>query len=241
MTRAEAIAEIKDRIDLAKYVESSYADCLTIESLEMALEALEFSQNVPNDDLISRKAAIDAVSDACFELRGVFGDCEDALKALPSAQPERLTDDDFETIRIHLNAYKESLCNQRRWKEAEDYQRLINRFMSFASVQHERCIAEIKIDVDDLEKLVAEKVEEIKNMPIQSLITEPHWIPCSERLPEHDGELYLVTDYCEQINRKRIHMSCCYVNREGFWSDVPIGYKVIAWMPLPEPWKGEEE
>ena len=42
-------------------------------------------------DLISRQAAIDAVSDACFELRGVFGRCEDALKALPSAQPEPKT------------------------------------------------------------------------------------------------------------------------------------------------------
>lgn len=41
-----------------------------------------------DDDTISRAAAIDAVSDACFELRGVFGRCEDALKALPSAQLE---------------------------------------------------------------------------------------------------------------------------------------------------------
>lgn len=45
------------------------------------------------DDLISRQAAIDAVNDACFELRGVFGRCEDALKALPSAQPEIKTDE----------------------------------------------------------------------------------------------------------------------------------------------------
>lgn len=42
-------------------------------------------------DTIYRQAAIDAVSDVCFELRGVFGRCEDALKALPSAQPERKT------------------------------------------------------------------------------------------------------------------------------------------------------
>ena len=41
------------------------------------------------DDTISRQMAIDAVSDACFELRGVFWRCEDALKALPSAQPEQ--------------------------------------------------------------------------------------------------------------------------------------------------------
>jgi len=57
------------------------------------------------------------------------------LKKLPSAQPEQLTDDDFETIRIHLNAYKEKLCNQKRWKEAEEYQRIIDRFVAFASAQ----------------------------------------------------------------------------------------------------------
>lgn len=55
-----------------------------------------------------------------------------------SAQPERLTDDDFETIRIHLNAYKEKLCNQQRWEEADEYQRIIDRFMAFASAQPER-------------------------------------------------------------------------------------------------------
>ena len=49
-----------------------------------------------------------------------------------------MTDDDFETIRIHLNAYKERLCNQRRWKEAEEYQRIIDRFMAFASAQPEQ-------------------------------------------------------------------------------------------------------
>jgi len=62
---------------------------------------------------------------------GYFGTAPDEV--MP--QPELLTDDDFETIRIHLNAYKEKLCNQRRWKEAEEYQRIIDRFMSFASAQ----------------------------------------------------------------------------------------------------------
>ena len=90
------------------------------------------------DDLISRGEAIDAVSDA---FKGVFVEHEDIAKKLlgklPSAQPEPLTDDDFETIRIHLNAFKEKLCNQQRWKEAEQYQRIIDRFMAFASAQPE--------------------------------------------------------------------------------------------------------
>ena len=69
---------------------------------------------------------------------------------------------------------------------------------------------------------------------------EPQWIPCSERLPEHDGEKYLVTLYSDRINVVSVRISYCYMNRDGFWSDVPVGYKVTAWMPLPEPWMGEQ-
>ena len=96
-------------------------------------------------DLISRWAAIDAI---CGECQANCIPCEcfpcgeiKAVQALPPAQPERLTDDDWETIRIHLNAYKEKLCNLHRWEEAEEYQRIINRFMSFASAHPEiiRC------------------------------------------------------------------------------------------------------
>ena len=88
------------------------------------------------DDLISRQAAIDApvkmVSEG-LEWIPVYH-----IKELSSAEPERLTDDDFETIRIHLNAQKEKLCNQQRWEEAEEYQRIIDRFMAFASAEPER-------------------------------------------------------------------------------------------------------
>lgn len=109
------------------------------------------------DDTISRADAIDAVRKNTFRLTfaeeqncegrvawsadAVYSDViESALRELPSAQPERLTDDDFETIRIHLDACKEKLCNQGRWKEAKEYQRIYDRFMAFASAQPERDI-----------------------------------------------------------------------------------------------------
>ena len=38
------------------------------------------------DDLISRQAAIDAVSRGCQEFRGIFAECEKKLNALPSAE-----------------------------------------------------------------------------------------------------------------------------------------------------------
>lgn len=66
---------------------------------------------------------------------------------------------------------------------------------------------------------------------------EPNWIPCSERLPEEQG-LYLVTE----LEFERIEIDIRYFNIDGdnkFWSgwgDDPV----IAWMPLPEPYKCEE-
>lgn len=72
-----------------------------------------------------------------------------------------------------------------------------------------------------------------------NLPSAQQWVPCSERLPEHDGEKYLVTLYSDRINVVSVRISYCYMNRDGFWSDVPVGYKVTAWMPLPEPYKGE--
>ena len=89
------------------------------------------------DDLISRQAAIDAViKHLQLDYEYAWG-VREAINGLPSAEPEHLTDEDFETIRIHLNAYKEQLCNQHRWEEAEEYQRIIDRFMAFASAHPE--------------------------------------------------------------------------------------------------------
>ena len=109
------------------------------------------AQNIPNDDPISKKMAIEAINTwdkfGVDERSRVVRWCEGlepyvrlrdvvtSMAKLPSAQPERLTDDDFETIRIHMNAYKEKLCNQQRWEEADEYQRIIDRFMAFATTQ----------------------------------------------------------------------------------------------------------
>jgi len=72
------------------------------------------------------------------------------------------------------------------------------------------------------------------------------WIPCSERLPEKDGK-YLCT-----VNRElRVVRTMFY--RPSAWdaenkckwktSDDFYAYDwfVLAWMPLPEPWKGADD
>lgn len=70
------------------------------------------------------------------------------------------------------------------------------------------------------------------------------WIPCSERLPEDRKEkmVYLSSDRISIAiyNEHRLPHSGCAI---GWGYRVPDGYidfeteEVIAWMPLPEPYK----
>lgn len=70
------------------------------------------------------------------------------------------------------------------------------------------------------------------------------WIPCSERLPEEPfGCLVTVMD-CEPSTQTDFENILPYfVGYDGHsWNDEDgeeIPFEVIAWMPLPEPYKGE--
>lgn len=64
--------------------------------------------------------------------------------------------------------------------------------------------------------------------PPQAL-EQTRWIPVSERLPE-DGK-YLICTYDGYI-------ATIMYDRSMGWL---LNYNIIAWMPLPEPYKGESE
>ena len=68
---------------------------------------------------------------------------------------------------------------------------------------------------------------------LEKQIQEPRCIPCSERLPEDEGD-YLVTFELSFMN----FVEVCTFNKYG-WDKG--GYdEVIAWMPSPEPYYGGE-
>ena len=75
----------------------------------------------------------------------------------------------------------------------------------------------------------------IRNVPTADIRTDRpkgEWIPVSERLPENNGH-YLVTE-----KRGRV---CSYVfrkegNSEEYWRRC-----AVAWMSLPDPYKGGEQ
>ena len=64
------------------------------------------------------------------------------------------------------------------------------------------------------------------------------WIPCSERLPDEKKEVLISADGDLYIAEYEMYHS------KEYWSEV-IEYRnvtdVDAWMPLPEPYRGEQE
>ena len=72
------------------------------------------------------------------------------------------------------------------------------------------------------------------NMAIEALKQEPRWIPVSERLPEINKDI-LVCDRDEDIYISHLTQYNNFFSKQG---DEIRGVK--AWMPLPEPYKEEE-
>lgn len=75
---------------------------------------------------------------------------------------------------------------------------------------------------------------------IESLPPAQQWIPVEERLPE-PGKRVIVTyerTYSDTGRTRRLVVDMIYSARTG-WNDTPY-IKTVAWMPLPDPYKGEE-
>jgi len=89
----------------------------------------------------------------------------------------------------------------------------------------------------------AEPCEDYKSIADLPSVTQKsgNWISVSKRLPENSGN-YLITYYLED---KRETQEAVYIEEKDKWfdiTDIEITLAVIAWMPLPKPYKeGESE
>ena len=112
--------------------------CLAIDALKDLPSVIPTPPNTSNTlgalDCIDRQSAIEDAREAFKRNPTMAIRVMDLIKSMPSVQPTQLTDEDKETIRIHLSAIKEGLCNQRRWNEAREYEELITRLLSTSFV-----------------------------------------------------------------------------------------------------------
>ena len=84
----------------------------------------------------------------------------------------------------------------------------------------------------------------LKDLP--SAQPEQRWIPCGERLPEEDGQ-YLITVKYKHVNDSYEDVYAEHGEwYDGRWDMFCFGHcgeveDIIAWMPLPEPYKEDDK
>ena len=96
-------------------------------------------------------------------------------------------------------------------------------------INRQDAIDALSEDIEDC-FVLHDAIKSIKFVP-----SAQQWIPCSERLPDYHEEV-LVT------SRGEVSIAWLYIDDN--WRSCDLAeqmYKdIVAWMPLPEPWKEDE-
>ena len=79
------------------------------------------------------------------------------------------------------------------------------------------------------QEVFADCIEALEILPAAQ--PEPHWIPCSERLPGKPCYLLTSNEYGNVDGD-------FYWGEDSFEKANKYHYKVLAWKPLPEPYRG---
>lgn len=166
--------------------------------------------NVPTNDLISRRQAIeiilngkvdedDSLVECAAECNSFLDGAADDIRKMPSAQPDMLEDG---TLIV-----------------------TVPKGTEVGSV------------------LVQEEGTHFGALYYSDPLPEQEWIPVENEPPKEKKHYWVCTDTGYQCE-------CRWTNElwaghhmdKWVWSnyDIPQYSKVVAWMPLPEPWRGEE-
>ena len=89
-------------------------------------------------------------------------------------------------------------------------------------------------------KDVLEMIEQLQD-DLEQDEKENGWIPVSERLPEKRKDVIATTKYGGFMGMYGIWLKTAFIDDYGEWNGECIGGKVVAWRPLPEPYKEDKK
>lgn len=80
---------------------------------------------------------------------------------------------------------------------------------------------------------------------VKKLPSAQQWIPCSERFPQENETVLISAKYIGHLSQNDPYVEEGFLTHDGWYSAYGDNYsellaKVVAWMPLPKPYKGEE-
>ena len=76
---------------------------------------------------------------------------------------------------------------------------------------------------------------------VETEMSLPKWIPVGERLPKINTPVMLCGKYNEVIGYRRSDSDWMALSGDGWETDIEDPEDFIAWMSLPEPYKGGED
>ena len=99
-----------------------------------------------------------------------------------------------------------------------------------------------------LDDLVSDEFKVVRAIDLPEPKIENRWIPVTERLPKDARAVLLTIRRMDKSFNQIPFISVGYIswNQQAWWCAHDGDCKennieVLAWMPLPEPWKGDEE
>lgn len=211
-------------------------------------------------DLIDRQAAIEAIEELktrYFDRRVILGKAQDAVNNVPSAQPE------FEkrTAESAQNIPNGELISRKAAIEAlTTYIHNVDKVMGTGRLSIEDCRDAAESVIEELPSVQPEPLQVardiatiIENEQDMRVIAQPEqrWVSCEERLPDEDfqtgkGNQYSVDVLMTVFNTNDDEIIIDFGKTiDGEWYSettglfIPLEWKVLAWMPLPECYREE--
>ena len=115
----------------------------------------------------------------------------------------------------------------------EVFEKILDMLEDTKDIEHDDSVAEVVSTriwnkaIHRTKQIVNEVAEEYKD----------GWIPCSEKLPELRQDVLVTVKYTGFMGMHGYWIKTGHMEAENDWWGDCAGGEVIAWQPLPEPYK----
>lgn len=92
-----------------------------------------------------------------------------------------------------------------------------------------KCVARIEVDTEEIVRCIKEEYDIMDR-----------WIPCSERLPNEDEKEDEFKWYLVTVKGHGLFVDVAPFE-DKLWKGLSSSQEVIAWMPLPKPYREDSE